>query len=67
MTDSRVHRHFQRYTPEQRADHAASGRLGYRQRDSFGEFFWTHDSVPGIAFPTRKAAVEAGASAEQNG
>lgn len=47
---------FQKYTHEERANHAASHRLGYRQRGSTGQFYWTHNLVPGIAFPTRKAA-----------
>lgn len=37
----------------------ASHRLGYRQRQSLGTVFWTHPDAPGIAFPTRKAALKA--------
>ena len=52
-------KHFQRFTHEQRADMQASHRLGYQQRHSLGTVFWTHEAVPGIAFPTRKAAIKA--------
>lgn len=55
----RVVRHFQRYTPEQRASRAASHRLGHRQRTAVGEYFYTHPDVPGVAFPTRSAAFRA--------
>jgi hypothetical protein len=55
----RVVRHFQRFTPEQRADHASSGRLGHRQRQAVGEFFYVHPDLPGRAFPTRRAAARA--------
>jgi hypothetical protein len=51
-------RNFQPYTSEQRANHAASFRLGFRKRQSVGEIFWTHPAVPNIAFPTRKAAAQ---------
>lgn len=55
----RVERNYQQYTCEQRANHAASHRLGHRQRVSPGRFFYTHPDVPGLAFSTRKAAAEA--------
>lgn len=55
----RAVKHFHRYTSEQRADMRASHRLGFRQRDSIGEAFWTHVLVPGIGFRTRKAAEAA--------
>lgn len=48
---------FQRYTSEQRADHAASFRLGWRKRQAVGEFYYVHDMVPDIAFPTAKMAT----------
>ena len=53
----RVVRHFQHYAPEQRANHAASYRLGHLKRSALGEYFYTHPDVPGRAFPTRKAAL----------
>ena len=56
----KVSRCFQAYTSEQRANHAASFRLGYQQRKSVGEFFYVHPAVPGIAFSTRRKAAEAG-------
>jgi hypothetical protein len=52
-----VVRNFQGYTSNQRADHAASSRLGYQQRKAVGEFFYTHPAVPGVAFATRKQAA----------
>lgn len=51
-------RHFQRYTSEQRATHAASHRTGRRQREAVGEFFYTHEMAPGQAFTTAKAATK---------
>lgn len=48
---------FMRYTPEQRADHASSHRLGRRQREAVGEFFYEHDMIPDRAFPTAKTAT----------
>lgn len=48
---------FQPYTSEQRANHAASFRLGYRQRQAVGHSYYTHPMVPGIAFDTAKAAT----------
>lgn len=52
-------KHFQRFTHEERADRASSHRLGFRQRTQLGTSFWTHPKVPGIAFQTRKAALQA--------
>ena len=56
-------KNFQPYSSAERADLAASHRLGYRQRASVGEVFWTHPAVPGIAFQTKKAANLAAARA----
>lgn len=50
---------FQRYTHDQRADMMASHRLGFRQKERVGEFFWIHQYVPDRAFPTRGAAIRA--------
>lgn len=55
----KVIRNFHPYSSETRANHAASHRLGHRQRQSLGEYFYTHPSVPGIAFQTRGAAARA--------
>jgi len=52
-------KHFQRYSSAERADRLASHRLGYRQKQQFGEVFWTHPHVPGLAFATKAAAVKA--------
>lgn len=52
-------KHFQKYSSEDRANRAASHRMHFRQKQAVGEFFWTHPFVPGIAFPTRKAALKA--------
>lgn len=53
----KVVRCFQQFTSEQRANHAASHRLGHRQRQSLGHFFYTHPAVPNRAFDTRKRAA----------
>jgi hypothetical protein len=53
----RVERRFQRYTSQQRADRAASHRLGHRQRQAVGEWFYTHPDVPDLAFDNRWAAA----------
>lgn len=55
----RTVRHFQHYTSEQRANHAASHRFGYQQRHRPGEHFWTHPDLPGVAFSTGVAAARA--------
>jgi hypothetical protein len=55
----RVIRHFQKLTSEQRANRAASHRLGPRQRTAVGEYFYTHPDVPGTSFESRKRAAEA--------
>lgn len=59
-----VVRHFQRYNSEQRADRAASHRLGQQQRRAVGEHFYTHPHAPGRAFPTRRAAARAAVDAQ---
>ena len=56
----RASRGFQRYSSEQRANHASSHRLTQNQRISVGEYFYAHVHAPGIAFPTRQAAERAG-------
>jgi hypothetical protein len=60
----RVVRHLQHYTNEQRADRAASHRLGPVQRHTIGEYFWTHPDVPGTAFDSRRRAALAGLAAQ---
>jgi hypothetical protein len=58
----RCTKNFQAYTSEQRANHAASHRLGYQQRRATGEVFWTHPDFPSTAFPSRIAAARAALS-----
>lgn len=53
----RVVRCLHHYSSETRANHAASFRLGHRQRAAIGEYFYTHPDREGIAFPTRKSAA----------
>jgi hypothetical protein len=48
---------FAKYDHNTRANLMASHRQGHVQRHRVGEFFWIHPLVPGIAFPTRKAAL----------
>jgi len=55
----KVTRLFQAYSSEQRANHAACHRLGYRQRKALGEFFYMHPDFPDRAFSTRKRAAVA--------
>ena len=52
-----VERGFQRFSHEQRANHAASHRLGRLQRAAIGETFYTHPRLPGVCFPRRKLAA----------
>ena len=58
-----VVRCFHRHSSETRANLQSSFRLGHRQRESVGEFFYTHPAVPNRAFPTRKAAALAAMNA----
>lgn len=51
---------FQHYTPDQRADLMASHRLGYRQREATGHFFYVSPCANSIAGRTRAQADEAG-------
>ena len=59
----RVARCFNAYSSEARANHAASHRLGHRQRASTGDFYYTHPSFPTTAFATRGAAARAAVEA----
>lgn len=59
----RVVRCFQKYDHQTRAMHAASHRLGHRQRHTVGEHYYTHPDVPNRAFPTRKDAALAALNA----
>lgn len=51
---------FQRYSGEQRANHAASHRLTANRRNAVGEHYFVHAHVAGRAFPTRAQAERAG-------
>ena len=53
-------RGFQRYTSEQRANHASSHRLGHNKRIAVGEYFYAHQHAPGVCFPKRLQAERAG-------
>lgn len=55
----KAERGFTRYDSVTRADRAASFRLGFRQRESIGEAWWTHAYCPGVCFPTKTAAYRA--------
>lgn len=50
-------RNFYQYDSETRANHAASHRLGHRQRNAVGETWYSHPMCGNIAFPTAKAAT----------
>ena len=62
----KVVRCFQPYSSETRANHAASFRLGHRQREAIGEYFYVHPAMPNTAFPTRKMAAVNGLIAITN-
>lgn len=59
IAEREVVRHLQRYTSEERANRAASHRMGPRQRHAVGEHFYTHPAIPDRAFPSRGAAARA--------
>ena len=50
-------RNFQAYDHNDRARHASSHRLGFRQREALGEFYYTHDLCPDRAFDTAQGAT----------
>lgn len=50
---------FERYSSETRATMASSFRLGRRQRQAVGEYFYIHPMVAGVAFMSAKAATTA--------
>lgn len=50
-------RNFHQYDSETRSMHAASHRLGHRQRNAVGETWYSHPMCGNIAFPTAKAAT----------
>ena len=52
-------RYFQRYTSEQRADRAASFRLGPVQRERVGEYGYVHPLLPDRAYPSPSRARQA--------
>lgn len=60
-------RGFQRFTPEVRSNMQASHRLGWKQKQAIGEVFWTHPWCSGVAFPTRRRALEAALAKIDNG
>lgn len=50
---------FQQFTSEERANRAASHRMGHRQKEAVGEYFYTTPGVPGRAFDTAGQAKDA--------
>lgn len=56
----KVTRCFQPYSTDERAAHAASHRLGHRQKEARGHHFYVHSDMPNLGFPTRDRAVRAG-------
>lgn len=50
---------FQRHSSETRAMMASSFRLGRRQRQSVGEYFYTHAMIPDRAFSSAGLATTA--------
>lgn len=55
----KVVRCFNVFDSETRANHAASHRLGYLQRQRTGDFYYVHPEIPNTAFETRTRAAEA--------
>ena len=51
-------RNFDKFTAEQCANHASSHKMGFRQRQAVGQFFYTHKLCPSIAFDTAQQATE---------
>ena len=51
-------RQFRKFTSEERTNRAASFRQGHRQKQQVGEYFYTSEHVPDIAFKSPKAAKE---------
>lgn len=54
---------FQMFDHNTRANLMASRRLGHRQREAVGRFFWVHPLAPDIAFETKGAAERAAVKA----
>ena len=55
-TKPKATRLMERYSSEQRAERAASQRMGHRQRQAVGEFFYMNHLEPNSAYPTAKQA-----------
>jgi hypothetical protein len=55
------------YSAENRANRAASFRLGFRQRQELGHYFYIHPMVPNRAFDTAKQATTAAYTAHLDG
>lgn len=53
----KVTRCWMRYDSSTIANLRSSHRLGHRQRQAIGEYFYVHEDRPNVAFPTRKSAV----------
>lgn len=57
-----VHRVFERYSSEDRANLAAWHRSGPTKRHAVGEFYYVSDVVTGVGFSTRGEAERAEAA-----
>lgn len=62
---AKVTRCFNKFSSDERANHAASFRLGYQQRQAVGQFFYVHPDFPNTAFKTRDAAARAALNGSQ--
>lgn len=58
---------WQKFDANIRSDRASSHRLGRRQREATGEFFYVHPMVPNRAFSTAKSATAAAFRAYEAG
>lgn len=60
----KVIRCFQPYSSDQRANHAASFRLGHRQREAVGHFFYMHPAIGNRAIAKAVGTSEPAGSGE---
>lgn len=61
-----ITRSFQKYTSEQRANRMASPRMSNTQKEKNGEYFYTNEREPNIAYSTAKEAKERWATFPQS-
>ena len=60
---AKVRRVWQRYSHEERANVRDSWRLGIRQREALGQYYYVHPALPDRAYRSRKQAALAALAA----